>query len=918
MAKVVWGADLYKGVTLKNGPGMMRLADFAPYQMLEELEKTQEWLMSVTDHFEALGWRNVEKKSEGIQKNYWLRQGILNPGDYLINPTDVHLAQAMQLVGADGHSTSPLQQFYPLIPTYVDLLRGEFLKRDNTFGVTQIDQGAVVEALNFKEDKIMDVMEKLAIAEKAKGLAKMGITEQDPESFQKYQEVIQETLSTFNETEAKFKNFRTTGAKWADKVLKIQYERYNLTELEPDAFDCGLTTDGEFWHLDLLEDDFKLELLNPKWCDYHKAPGTKYVSDGDYFLWFDWGSVGDIINKYGKIMKGSDLEKLKTTYASILNAIVVPDHEKTMQGSYYDVKLPYKQASDLNAPMNDAILGKELAYNFSQNSNFTHSIFDPAGTSNMGMEPKMFRIMNLYFRGMKKIGWLTKVGDEGNVEYADWVDENFRVSVEPVYDHSLLKEKSAKNLLRGEHVEWTWVNDWRRVIKISANTKHSFWKSNTDFAEIYLDGKSVKFQFKGVNNPYESKPPVEGCDFSWINAKAYGFVDRLKSFQVLYNIAMNKVPKAMANDKGLKVSINQGTILRNSADQEAGLNPLEVFEENLDSSNLLPYNLTREHLDLGMGQPALPQVLNLSTAEIAQFYLGLAQQIKLESGEVVGITRNRAGQNKASETAYGVQAGINYSEAQTEKYFENHYNLMKRVRQRMLDAAQYYTTFKESSREMYLNEKQETTFLEMEGMKNLLPHYQINIESTSKTRALLQMLTNFLVQENTLPFKPGEKVKALVSNSVPKIIELIEKSEIEARIIEKENQAHEMEKIKAQQEAQAAAFEAERQLSEEHDNRMTVSAKEIAEIRALGGMQTDANADGAIDAKTNLDYILKERALQNQAEANKSKLEHEESKRSDEVFLRNKEIDAKIKDTNTKLAIAKENRTNAEIKARKK
>lgn len=917
MADVVWGAGLYKGVTLKNSPGMMRLSDFAPYQMLHESEKTQEWLIAVTDHYEAIGWRNVNAKADTIQKNYWLRQGIINPSDYLVNPTQAHMAQAMQLVGADGHSISPLQQFYPLIPTYVDLLRGEFLKKDNTFSATQIDQGAVVEALEFKEEKLMNSMQNLAVAEKQKALQAMGLIPQDEESEQKYQQAIQETIQTFQETEAKFKNFRTTGTKWAQKVLKIQEQRYNLSEIEPDAFECGLITDREFWHLDLMDDDFRLELLNPKWCDYHKAPGTKYVSDGDYFLWFDEGSTGDIINKYGKILKEEEIEKLKTTYSSILNSIIVPDHEKTMQGSYYDVRVPYKQASDLNAPMNDAILGKELAFNFAQNSNFTHSIFDPAGYNTLNNQ-KMFRIMNLYFRGMKRIGWLTKVGDDGGIEYADWVDEGFKVTVEPKYDNSLLKDNSAKNLIYGEHIEWTWVNDWRRVIKISANTKHSFWKSNPDFKEIYLDGASVRFQFKGTNNPYESKPPVEGCEFSWINAKPYGFVDRLKSFQVLYNIAMNKVPKNMANDRGLKVSINKGTITRNTADLEAGINPIEAFEDSLDNSSLLAYELTRENLDLGMGQPALPAVINLSTAEIAQFYLGLAQQIKFESGEVVGITRNRMGQNKASETAYGVQQGVQYSESQTEKYFENHYQLMKRVRQRMLDAAQYYTTFKESSREIYLNERQETEVLEMEGMKNLLPHYQINIESTAKSRSLLQMLSNFLIQENTLPFKPGEKIKALVSNSVPQIIELIEKAEIQERIIEKENQAHEMEKIKAQQEAEQQAFEAQRQLSKEHDERMADSAREVAEIRAMGGIQTDADADGSLDAKANLDYLLKQKALDNQSDAHNSKLEQEKSAHSDETYLKNKEIDAKMLDTKTKLQIAKENRTNAEIKARKK
>ena len=204
MAKVTWGADLYKGVTLKDNPGMMRLADFAPYQMLSESEKSKDWLMATTDHYEAMGWRNVDKKAHKLQRNYWFRQGILNPNDYKINPENERLNFSLHQVGLDT-GKSPLQKFYPLIPTYIDLLRGDFIKRDNSFSVNQIDPGAIVESLEFKEESIQGALEKLALATKQKAMAKMGLTEdsQDPKVQQEYQAAIQETIKTFNDTEAK-------------------------------------------------------------------------------------------------------------------------------------------------------------------------------------------------------------------------------------------------------------------------------------------------------------------------------------------------------------------------------------------------------------------------------------------------------------------------------------------------------------------------------------------------------------------------------------------------------------------------------------------------------------------------------------------------------------------------------------------
>lgn len=903
---VFWGSDLYKGATVKQNPMVMRLADFIPYQMLEESEKTVDWLKAVADHYEAVGWRNVNKKQYNIQKNYWLRNGVLNPTDYIINPSQNDYYKAVTLVnGSEKHS--PLEMFYPLVPNYIDVLIGEYIKRDNTYYVEQIDPSATAEALEFKQEQLLSAIEQQAVAEKQLALMKAGIIENDPQVAQQYQEAIQATIQAFNDTEAKFKTYRTTGAKWAQKVAKIQESRYNLKELGPKGFECGLITDSEYWHLDLLEDDFKLELLNPKWIDSHQGPNIKYVSDGDYFLWFDWGSVGDIINKFGKIMKVEDLEKLKATYSSILNAMIVPDHEKRMQGSYYDASKPYNEAVNMNAPMNDAILGKELAYNFPQGGNFQHSIFDPAGYNTFNGNVQMFRIMRLYFRGMKKIGWLTKIERDGTTSYTDWVDENWKQTVEPKYDFSLTKEKEAKNLIYGEHVEWTWVNDWRHIIKISANNNHSFWKNNVGFKEIYLDGKPVKFQFKGKDNPYESKPPIEGCVYTYLNATANSLVDRLKPFQILYNIAMNKVPKQFLNDYGLKLTIDNRIIPVNANDLEAGISPLEAYDDKLRNSDILDYKLSRETMD-GMGQPALPQILDLSTVKQAEAYLMLAQQIKLESGEIVGITRNRLGNNKASETAFGVQQGIQYSETQTEKYFEQHNQLMERVRQRMLDAAQYYSTFKTTSRELYLNDKEENDFLEIEGLKNLLPHYSISLKSNASVRNTLKTLTEFLINENTLPFRASDKIQAIISNSIPEIIDLIKEGDAKMEQLEQSKQGAAQQQQQQQLEA-AQQLEAQKeQFTAQQKELDRQSAERIAQIRAGGGIQTDVDANGVLDSQQNMDNMFKQQQLAAQQSNNKANLDQKDQHHIDDMISRQQDRAAKLKIEQDKIKVAKINK----------
>lgn len=921
MAKtLIWGSDLYKGFKLdKNRLLNGAIDDILPFQMLTLEEKTADWIKAVADYYETAGWSNVEKKAGKIQKNYWMRQGKLNPSDYIVNPNENDYYKAIGFV-VPPESMSPLEQFYPLAPNFVDVLRGEFIKRDNRWAIEAIDDQSTAEAFAFKKEQFQQIIMQQAQLEKEQALASMGLTaEVDEEQYQMQMEEFTEHL---NQVEMQSRTFRTTGIKWAEKVLKIQEKRYNLKELEPDGFESGLICDREFWHMDLMDDDFRLELLNPKWCDYHKGPNIKYVSDGDYFLWFDFMSAGDIVNKFGRKMKEEDILKLKDIYVKTQN-IIVPDYLKSHQGAYYDLSKPWLQATELDPKMNDALLGKELAYSYARNPNFDHNqevdILNPIWGRRVTGHPQMFRVMRLYWRSLKRIGWLTKINRDGTRLQPDWVDENYKVTTEPEYDKSVVKEESKDNLLYGEHIDWTWVPEWRHVMKISPNQKHTFWLQDRNSLEsIYIDGGPVKFQFKGRNNPFDSLPPVEGCEFSYLNSDPCSFIDRVKPLQIIYNICMNKVPGKFLKDFGNKIAIDRRIISNNNTSSTTNsIDPIQNYEDNLRESDILTYNISRDALE-GAGQPALPQILPLSTIQEAQMYFQLGQQIKWEAGELIGITRNRLGNNKASETATGINQGIEYSEAQTEKYFEQHQNLMERVRQRMLDAAQYYSTFQESSRAVYLNEKEENVFLEIEGMENLLPHYNIYLTTRANTRAALQTIYQFLQQNNTMDIKPSAMVGALVEQSVPKIMTLIREGEIEAQLREEAQREHEQELQQQQLEAQRAANEAQMAYDSNEAALDRDSQERVAEIRALGGLQSDNNLDGQLDASQNLDNLFRQQELGDKKKIAMDQINQKRQSDFDKNMVQREKNSVELQKAkiaaDAALAVAKENKTAAELK----
>lgn len=917
--KVITGSDLYKGYKMNPKSILgVKMGDLLPFQFLKIEDKTIDWIKAIADYYETVGWTNVEKRAHSIQRNYWMRNGKLNFLDYVDNPSANEYYKATRWVNPP-ESNSPLKQFYHLAPMFVDLLRGEFLKRDNTFTVEVLDEDSKVEAFKFKEEQFKSILAEYAMMEKQAALAKMGLGEDNPEEFEAQMQQFQQRLV---DVELAAKSYRTTGQQWAQKVLDVQHKRYNLSEIEPDAFECGLITDREFWHLDLMDDDFKTELLNPKWCDYHKGPGVKYVSQGDYFLWFDFMSAGDIVNRYGRRMTEEDIEKMRDTHVKTIN-MIVPDIDKGKQDAYYDYSKSWSEATALDPGMNDALLGMEMAYSFMRSPNFDHNMntdmLDPMWGRFINGEPQMFRVMRLYWRSLRRIGWLTKVNRDGTVDQPDWVDENYKVTIEPEYDTSVVKKKTKDNLVYGEHIEWTWVPEWRHIIKISPNQKHTFWLNNQNTIEsIYIDGDPVRFQFKGRNNPFDSLPPVEGCHFSYLNTTSQSFIDRVKPFQIIYNIAMNKVPKKVLKDYGNKVAVHKGMYpVRNLSNNAESLDPAEEFENRLSENDVIEYATDREAMH-GIGQPPLPQILQLSTVDEAHAYLTLAQLIKAEAGELIGITRQRLGQAKASDTATAINQGVVYSEAQTEKYYDQHTNLMERVRQRMLDAAQYYSTFNESSREVYLNDHEQNVWLDMEGMNNLLPHYSISITSRANARSKINMISQFLREENTLDILPSKKIGAMVEQNFPKLMQLLREGELEAIQREKEQRQHEQ---RIAQEAQQKALELEQlkqAFQRERDDKMIKKDIDVATIKALGQIQTDADADSQLDAAENLDDFFRQQEISDSRQAKRDEISSKRQTDIDKMTVEREKAAMKLEGDKYKadktLEVAEENRTAAELK----
>ncbi len=908
---ILTGAQIVKGQTTKRNINSNSFLEATPWQMVNLEDKTPDWKEWNADYFEWIGLSSVRLNSRRIIKNRRMASGILDIEDYLVSDTgDIARLQNWNL---SDDTENSLHKFHPLIPPFIKVLDGEFLKRNLKVYVSCTDRNTEDDKLEYKGKMVDDILVKRIISDKQKALEEAGLLleGEDGQQNQQYVDEMQ-TTQELAEAQRKYKKYRHIFEQFGQHVINKDYDRFKMAELEREAFAETLCNSKQFWHINMMEDSYKPEFLDNANVFYHMSHNIKYASDGDYFGWFENMSTGDVINTFGKDLTESQLQNLKDTlesYSSTLQSgggTSLVAHEQNNFGSYYDTSKPYPLGKT-NIPMADYWRGENLEAMANNFQNFSSAgvagLFQNGQTS--FQKPKMFRVMRLYWKSQGKLGWLTKKDKTGQVVFQDWIDENFKVTEKPVYDNSITNEKTKVNLVYGEHVDWEWVNEWRYVTKINNNIENAFWKNQNTygFDPIYIGGDKVKFQFNGVSeSPYNVSPPIEGVEYKMKQVRPVSFVDLLAPSQIDYNIARNKIPEIMFNDIGLALSVAKTQMLHNSPGSEA-INPREEMLDTLRNDKIFEYNPPDRDVQAQFGNiPLRPEILNLSRIQEGLTYLQVAEGIKQNAAQLIGISPSRLAQSKASQTATGVQSDINYSETQTESYFHQHIvEFMPRVYTKMLEAAQYYCTLHESARVSYQTTNEENIFLEVENLDRLPRNYHIRCTSDIKESVLKEKLQKLFLENNTTDASLLELAEGLTLDSSGEILEALRVAQIRREKTQEEQYKREQEAQQAQIQA-AEKLQAEMLANQNEQNELDrVSAERIAEARALGGIQTDANADGVLDA---LENIRKNRESNFNQQLNTNKLNFDKQKHADTTALARESNNTKLAIEQKKLAVA--------------
>jgi hypothetical protein len=884
-----------------------------PFQFVSEKEKDDQWRAWNLDWLEFQGMKQLRRNARRLMKNYKLAKGIIDKQDYIVEE-DNEMADLIDTLTKEDVSAFELK-FYPIIPNVINVLTNEFSKRSSRIMFRAIDDISYNEMLEAKRSMIEETL--LAQAQQ-KQLAKMMEMGLDPNSDEAKQEMDPEKLKSLPEIEQFFKkDYRSMVEEWAMHQMRVDEERFKMKELEETAFRDMLITDREFWHFNMMENDYEVELWNPLLTFYHKSPDVRYISQGNWVGKLDMMSISDVVDKFGWMMTEEQLSALEAIYPARSAGYAIQGYQN--DGTYYDPT----RSHEWNTQM-PSLAYRQFTSLYDAGSQFGDIVQwilgDSEDTQDFG-KSYMLRVSTIYWKSQRKVGHLTKITTDGEF-IVDIVSEEYKVTDKPMYDTSVYKQKTKDNLVFGEHIDWIWINEVWGGVKIGPN-RPAFWGMNNPggINPIYLGlngGKPgrIPFQFKGDNSLYGCKLPVEGAVFGDRNTRSIALVDLMKPFQIGYNIVNNQIADILVDELGTVIMLDQNALPRHSLGEDWGKNNLSKAYVAMKNFQMLPLDTTITNTENPLSFQHY-QVLNLEQTNRLLSRIKLAEYFKNEAFAVIGLNQQRMGMQIAQQqTATAVEQAANASYAQTEQYFIQHSdNLMPRVHQMRTDLAQYYHSRNPSLRLQYITGTDEKVNFQMNGIDLLLRDLNIFCTTKTNSRAILEQLRQLAINNNTTGASIYDLGNIIKAESIGELTSALKAAEQKAQ---QQKQA-EMQQQQQMQQEQIAAQEKQLQMKQQFEAEEAEKDRAAriteAEIRSAGmGSMVDINKNQQSDYLDALKHIEETKNFQETMNFKREQEVNKNMQSTEKHTIEREKLQTQKEVADKQLQIARENKNRFDVK----
>lgn len=661
-----------------------------PDQFKTEKEKIDDksWIKNTMDYFATKAYSSYVHARQTYVKNYDLVKGILRREDFFEEP---EIKAWIEPLTKDLDLPSYVKH-YNIMSVPLNELSGELTKRPDGYRVKAFDDDSKSEELQYKTDLLNQYILSEA---KSKIQEKLELQEDEYDEEQLNQ-------LTLEEVQGQIEAYTSTAEKWANHVLTAVKADLNLKEIKEDSFrDLNISARPR---IHIYEDNsnlgFNVECVNPKNTWRLTIPDRQSISDptgrqrGDYAA----GTVkvmeiSEIIERFNWLTK----EEIDHLRKSLENFGLVNVRESNLTAQNV-VPGPGSIKYDTYDPLvmqERMLIDSELKEN-------NDSLRDWLGlTNNPGVFGYKYVVIESYFISKRKIGKVTWEDELGNIQ-SKIVDENY-------ISGTISTEIS---------LEWGWINQWYKGYKIGPDIYH--------IAPFNL------FNYC----------PLFGIDWELKNTEAKSFVDMMKPFQVLYNVCLNQLYDLFKKEIGNIPNVNIRRIpkLKDADDQDA----IDVWMMEAKDRGVMFDDDSPENTKAPVSNTSVAKSIDLTRSNEMNTRIAIADWLKAQCWELVGMNRERLGKSQASATATASQSNLQQSYAQTEPLFVAHEYLMGQVYQGIIDAALYIEGAKPQSTLSYITNQGESAFVQINGSDLKLRDLKIFTTNRPEDRENFQQIRDLM------------------------------------------------------------------------------------------------------------------------------------------------------------------------------
>ncbi len=743
----------------------------------------------IFDYYDSIGRGQVLDKDRKYRKLENLAIGKINLEDYI----DVEVPEEIEFNRQELQHIDLM--FFPIIPPIINGIIGEY---DNKYikttakAVNPENTNDILENFNQSlRSSLVSSAEKLFFAENP------NVQEEEVAQFHQ-----SEKIQKFYKT-----NYRTEVELWANHMLEVDDQRFDIKSIERKLLRRILTTEDPVVHVQYMDGRYFPEVWNEKDCFHLKSPMVEDYSESMMFGCYNYTNFGSILSKWGSELKAEDVERLEGwSTGNKPGGLYINGHFDAVTGN---------RTGHIEQTNN---------YLFFKNKENSTRRYDDYSN-------ELVRETQIYFLLPRKKGLLTYMSDNGPIKSI--VDETFKKTIKAVYNGP----KIVENLVQGEHIEWYYENELWYGVKIDLDNSSPGQVSQTDMDSIWVKLEKHPIQYSFPNSRYGTRIPVHGGSVTNMYNDSMSLTKICASWQIMYNWLWNRNNQLLSSEIGKFLMLNQAAIPSESLGGSWNEKNTEKWAVTGRDTGIAPMDLSLSNMGQSSGamNGGVAQMIDMTKTEEVIQKANLARMIKIECYQQVGLTEDYLYGNVQSRvSAQAAAMGNQRSSTQIQWVYTRLNTILKKLRTTMLDTAQYIAVTQGSEFLSYTTREGARELFKIDSQKLVLAQLDIYLNSNLSDLGAMENIKQNMMTNNTMGADAFEIAVIQDSTSMAELMnslkELKEDKEAkEAQIRQEENQKHQ-EILQAQKEQQQLALQqAERK--EQLDREKDIM---VAQIKAVG------------------------------------------------------------------------------------